>query len=233
MATHSHRKRKTAQESISTSKKTKESSNCFCEICAEKKEPQEMFRIDSCAHSFCSNCISRHVAAKIRENATAVRCPAVDCGTLLELETCRLRISAQVVARWDELLCESVIPAAKKFYCPFKDCSALLLNDGDGVVRQSECPICHRLFCAQCAVPWHGEIACEEFQGLNQDERGREDLMMRELAKSKGWKRCPQCKYYVEKTEGCLHMTCRCRFQFCYACGATWSQIHGAECQRP
>lgn len=72
----------------------------------------------------------------------------------------------------------------------------MLVNDEGAVIKQSECPICHRLFCAQCYVPWHDEIACEEFQGLNKDERGREDLMVRELGES--WKRCPPYKYYVE-----------------------------------
>ncbi|CAK9134217.1 unnamed protein product [Ilex paraguariensis] len=128
-------------------------------------------------------------------------------------------IPNEVLARWDELLCESLILAAQKFYCPFKDCSALLVNDTDGVIRESECPICRRLFCAQCSVPWHSGIGCEEFQRLNEDERGREDLMVRELARDRNWMRCPCCKFYMEKNEGCLHMTCRCKFQFCYACG--------------
>ncbi|XP_052181102.1 E3 ubiquitin-protein ligase RSL1-like [Diospyros lotus] len=214
-------------------KESGQSSHRFCEICAEKKDAEEMFRIDSCAHSFCSACISQHIAVKLGENALVVPCPAWECDGVLELDDCRPRVSTEMVARWDELLCESVIPASEKFYCPFSDCSAMLVNDEGSLIRQSECPICHRLFCAQCYVPWHGEIACEEFQGLNEDERGREDLMVRELAKSESWKRCPHCKYYVEKTEGCLHMTCRCRFQFCYACGETWSDTHGAECRRP
>ncbi|PNX78649.1 putative E3 ubiquitin-protein ligase RNF217-like protein, partial [Trifolium pratense] len=52
-------------------------------------------------------------------------------------------------------------------------------------------------------------IGCEEYQKLNVDERGREDLLVRELANQKKWKRCPRCRFYVEKNEGCLHITCR------------------------
>ena len=33
--------------------------------------------------------------------------------------------------------------------------------------------------------------------------------MPRELAREKKWRRCLQCKFYVEKTEGCLHITSR------------------------
>ncbi|CAD8120162.1 unnamed protein product [Paramecium sonneborni] len=35
-------------------------------------------------------------------------------------------------------------------------------------------------------------------------------------------KQCPNCKSWVEKSSGCDHMTCRCKFQFCYACGGVY-----------
>ncbi|XLR45127.1 hypothetical protein S83_029787 [Arachis hypogaea] len=84
---------------------------------------------------------------------------------------------------------------------------------------------------AWCGVPWHTDVACEELQSLNEDERGRDDLLLRDLAGQKKWNRCPRYKLYVEKTEGSLHITCRCRFEFCYACGEPWTTTHGG-CQR-
>ena len=42
------------------------------------------------------------------------------------------------------------------------------------------------------------------------------------LAESEGWKRCPGCGHLVELSVGCYHMTCRCRYQFCYLCRAQW-----------
>ncbi|GJS10840.1 zinc finger, C6HC-type containing protein [Tanacetum coccineum] len=38
---------------------------------------------------------------------------------------------------------------------PFKDCSALLVDDGGEAVTSSECPHCNRLFCAQCKEKSH------------------------------------------------------------------------------
>ncbi|KAA8542025.1 hypothetical protein F0562_023177 [Nyssa sinensis] len=173
-----------------------QSSHCICEICVEEKEVDEMFRNEYCHHSFCTDCISKHVATKIQESIHVVTCPGLNCKGVLEPDTCR-------------------------------DCSAMLVNDNVEVIRESECPICRRLFCAQCYVPWHSGVECEEFQGLHENERAREDLMVRELARDKKWMRCPHCKFFVEKTEGCVHLTCRCGFQFCYACGANWSESHG------
>ncbi|XP_019198321.1 PREDICTED: E3 ubiquitin-protein ligase RNF144B-like [Ipomoea nil] len=208
-----------------------ESSQAFCEICMDTKTGDEMFRIDSCRHSYCSECIGGHVAAKIQENVSAVKCLDVSCKGIIEPQHCRSIIPTEVLERWETALCESLILASQKFYCPYKDCSAMMVDDGSETVTVSECPTCRRLFCAQCKVAWHAGIDCREFQLLNEDERGREDVMLMELAKDKQWRRCPCCRFYVEKNAGCLHISCRCGQEFCYGCGAKYSSDH--VCPRP
>lgn len=203
-----------------------ESALSFCEICAERKEKDQMFKIDSCIHIFCTDCISKHISIKIQEKIHVVTCPGVACRGILDFGARSSIIPKDVRNNWDELLCESIILASQKFYCPYKDCSAMLVNDSNEIIRESECPVCRRLFCAQCYVPWHSGVECAEFQSLNVDERSREDLMMKELAKAEQWSRCPDCRYFVEKTKGCIHMTCRCGSQFCYICGITWTANH-------
>ncbi|VFQ94267.1 unnamed protein product [Cuscuta campestris] len=112
-----------------------------------------------------------------------------------------------------------MIQASEKFYCPFKDCSALLVDE-KAEIEESECPECRRLFCAKCQVPWHSEISCSDFQELNLNERQREDIQMMNLAQGKEWKRCPNCRIFVERISGCGFMSCRCGCTFCYRCGA-------------
>ncbi|KAK9274664.1 hypothetical protein L1049_021915 [Liquidambar formosana] len=137
------------------------------------------------------------------DNVLCIRCPESDCEKgVLEPEYCRPILPADVFGRWGDALCESLILASQKFYCPFKDCSALLINDGGEVATQFECPNCWRLFCAKCKASWHLGIACAEFQKLNKDEREIEDIMSVKLAKDKKSKRCPKCRFYVEKSEG-------------------------------
>ncbi|MED6191754.1 hypothetical protein PIB30_003557 [Stylosanthes scabra] len=202
----------------------------ICEICAETKETSQMFSNKNCDHSFCSDCVTKYVATKIQESITLVPCPGLNCKGFLELDSCRPMLPKELLDRWDDALCESLFLAVPKFYCPFRDCSAMLLDEndgGEGIIREAECPFCHRLFCARCHVPWHPGIECTVFQSLNEDERGREDLLLRDLAGQKKWHRCPRCKFYVEKNGGCLHIVCRCRFEFCYACGELWHANHG------
>lgn len=195
-------------------KESGQSSHSFCTICMDGKPTGEMFRNNKCSHSFCTDCIGRYVAVKIQENISTVSCPDPKCRGVLEPHLCRSIIPQEVFDRWENALCESLVLGSEKFYCPYKDCSAMLVDDGGVVVTASECPNCRRLFCAQCKVSWHAGITCGEFQALNKDEREREDIMVMELAKKKQWKRCPRCKFYVEKVLGCQHITCRLVYIF-------------------
>ncbi|KAM7257532.1 hypothetical protein ACFE04_013273 [Oxalis oulophora] len=202
----------------------------MCEICAEFKSVTQSFDIKGCNHSYCKECVSKYVASKLEESITNIRCPVTDCTGLLDPEHCRGILSQDLFNRWGHALCEGMILESQKFYCPFKDCSVLLINEGGNVVMESECPYCWRLFCARCKVPWHGGIECADFQKLNKDERQSEDIMLMKLAEEKKWKRCPACKFYVEKSSGCMFMRCRCRVAFCYYCGADFTSHNFSEC---
>ncbi len=41
------------------------------------------------------------------------------------------------------------------------------------------------------------------------------------FVKGAKFKKCPQCNFWVERSQGCSTMTCRCGKQFCYDCGGT------------
>ncbi|XP_077230540.1 E3 ubiquitin-protein ligase RSL1-like [Tasmannia lanceolata] len=206
----------------------------FCPICMEPKSPNESFTINGCSHVFCSDCMSKYVASKIQDNTARIQCPDLRCNWVLEPEFCRSILPQEVFERWGNVLCESLIIGSMKFYCPYKDCSALLLDERGGrvVINESECPHCRRLFCAQCMVSWHSGIGCAEFQKLGKDEREREDIMLMDLAKKNHWQRCPKCRFYVERSDGCLFMKCRCGFSFCYHCGAQLKDHYCRNCKR-
>ncbi|XP_022720805.1 E3 ubiquitin-protein ligase RNF144B [Durio zibethinus] len=198
----------------------------LCLICMEVKAIGEMFISNTCTHLFCTDCIGKHIGAKIQQNISLVKCPDLNCKGVIEPQFCRSVVPGEVFDRWEKALCESLILGSQKFYCPFQDCSAMLVDDGGPDVVESECPNCHKLFCAKCKVAWHAGISCCEFQNLSKDERSKEDIMMMDLAKNSKWRRCPNCKIFVEKIEGCLHISCRCGIHFCYGCGSLWNETH-------
>uniref|UniRef100_A0A0A9D9S2 RBR-type E3 ubiquitin transferase n=1 Tax=Arundo donax TaxID=35708 RepID=A0A0A9D9S2_ARUDO len=213
------------------------SSEFYCSICMETVHVRELFSIDGCTHTFCVGCVGQYITAKVEENVLSIGCPDPGCKVgVLHLEECRDVIPLQVFQRWGSALCDSAL-GALKFYCPFKDCSALLVDDhgdNEAAITQAECPHCSRMFCAQCKVAWHDSITCEEFQRLGKDERGKDDLLLRKVAQTSKWQRCPKCKMYVERTEGCVYIVCRCRHCFCYLCGSpmTRGNHHCSSCKR-
>ncbi|KAK1665736.1 hypothetical protein QYE76_053895 [Lolium multiflorum] len=201
----------------------------YCAICMETVADILKFSVSSCGHEFCFSCVAQYVAAKLGDNSARVDCPHPGCGGAgaVEPESCRGIISPDLLDKWGFLLCESALGAGK-VYCPYRECSApLLADDGREAIAQAECPHCHRLFCARCAVPWHAGVECREFQQLGQDERGRDDLLLRRLAGRQRWQRCPKCHMYVEKSEGCKcnYIKCRCGYSFCYRCASMVSAL--------
>ncbi|KAI7735472.1 hypothetical protein M8C21_017830 [Ambrosia artemisiifolia] len=199
-----------------------------CQICLEKQESWQMFMNSSCSHSFCYDCTAKHATTQIQARHKTVACPGINCNSTLDGNTLRLIIPRETLIKWDEFLCESMIPESHKLYCPFTDCSVLLINDGtNNSVTKIKCPVCRQSFCKACRVPWHSKLSCKKFGKL----KVKDDEMAVALAKKKNWKRCPNCSFFVEKTEGCVHITCRCKYEFCYTCGAKWSHGH-YECKR-
>jgi hypothetical protein len=41
------------------------------------------------------------------------------------------------------------------------------------------------------------------------------------------YKKCPKCGVFMERTQGCNHITCKCGHQWCFMCKADWS-THGS-----
>lgn len=213
----------------------------LCRICLEDKYPSEFFDSMVCSHRFCCTCITLHIRTKLQENLVSIDCPEPDCSEHLTPEQCVVILPKQTFEDWSLALVEASIPPSQKFYCPFQDCSATLVKDtvpdevgcsnGEAAVvtKESKCPECRRLFCAQCAVPWHGGLDCSELQRLSDSEREEFDLMLFKLAKENEWQRCASCKHIIERNSGCCHMTCRCGYQFCYKCGSEWYK-NGVSC---
>ncbi|KAF1870332.1 hypothetical protein Lal_00003538 [Lupinus albus] len=179
----------------------------ICQICFESKPLRESLNIEGCNHFYCTNCTLKYIISKLQDNVLNLVCPEPRCMGVLNPHYCKTFLPNNVSVWWENALSESVIPENVKFYCPFQDCSALLINDGNEgeVIRDSECPHCKRNICVQCKAPWHADLSCEKFQMM----KGKEDDLMKDLAKRRNWKRCPKCKHYVERNGGCCDMRCR------------------------
>ncbi|VFQ98940.1 unnamed protein product [Cuscuta campestris] len=167
-----------------------------CAICFEEEPMSDGFEIKVCHHVFCATCMTTYVATKIRQNVVKVTCPTPKCPSELKPRHLQTILPREVIDRWETARCESTIAESQKTYCPFNDCSVLLVDDGGEVVTSAECPSCHRLFCAQCRVPWHGMMTCREFQRKKNMNKNEQDLDKKffKLAEKKMWQKCPSAR---------------------------------------
>ncbi|XP_015935287.1 uncharacterized protein LOC107461313 [Arachis duranensis] len=184
-------------------------SSFLCEICIDTKTEVENFSITGCSHSYCTDCVVKYVGSKLDDNVINIWCPTPRCGGFLELDGCREVLPKIVFDRWDKLLCEAAVvenESERFMYCPFKDCSALMIVDDDSPT-ESECPSCNRQICVMCEAVWHHGSTCEEFGRTYNEYR-----VVMEVAARNQWMRCPNCRFFIEKKR----FTCdkiRCRYK--------------------
>jgi len=67
-----------------------------------------------------------------------------------------------------------------------------------------------------CGKEAHEGITCTERELL--DDPAEQERLNEQWALTAGVKRCPSCRVFVQKTEGCNHMTCHCGVHFCWIC---------------
>ena len=109
-----------------------------------------------------------------------------------------------------------IINDPNKKQCPKPDCDSFLKKPKSKKNKYVKCENGHQ-FCFDCLRPPHGKSSCEEV--LEKD--------FQIWSKGKIIKKCPKCKIYTEKNEGCNHMTCTsCKYQWCWLCEGEYKYGH-------
>ncbi|KAF9468397.1 hypothetical protein BDZ94DRAFT_784579 [Collybia nuda] len=163
-----------------------------------------------CNHNYCRACVINLVDACTRdESLFPPRC----CNTpfpyssLIRLLTAKLRVT------YDSKRLELEVPANHRIYCPSPTCSTFLGSSQKTFETNVMCPNCLSSVCSMCKQSSHIGENCSENAAL---------VEVRTLARREGWQTCPECHAIIELNQGCYHMTCRCRAQFCYVCAVPW-----------
>ena len=206
-----------------------------CRMCLTDPEDHTLLL---CGHRCCRGCLRRMLGMYSRPDRDLrfpMRCPIdAACGQMVSLADIRACTDRTT---FDSICSESTrtfIENAPQYrFCFAASCNGILPDHEAqrGFVR---CVSCSGEFCSSCCgkddirgVPWHKGLSCAQFQSVQRD--GGEDLLRQCLADTDG-RQCPQCRNFVIRNNGCDHMTCLCRHEFCYVCGAASSR---SVCQRP
>ncbi|KAI3973977.1 hypothetical protein MKX01_030553 [Papaver californicum] len=78
-------------------------------------------------------------------------------------------------------------------------------------------------FCCNCLDDAHRPVDYDTVHKWAVKNTAESENVTWILANSKS---CPKCRKPIKKNDGCMHMTCPCKFHFCWLCLGDWS-THG------
>lgn len=182
-----------------------------CVICMENMEPKEIRRLrPPCKHVICFECIYGYLEDKIKEaSVVEISCFAYQCKEILSHEYIidKIKDNQELVDKYTQFKKKKEIQNdPNKKFCPHPNCQSFLPKEiGKKYVT---CEEGHQ-YCFMCIQPWHKGKPCAEIV----------DKDFQLWAKDKVIKRCPNCKFYIEKNKGCNHIKCQqCKYNFCWLC---------------
>mgnify|MGYP000887854408 FL=1 len=197
-----------------------------CQICLAPlfnslpDEPEkELSVLDRCGHLFHKECLLPYLKETITTFNFPIQCPFAGCKKEVLETDLKETLPSDLYEKFEEF--------SLKFYlikvndriarCFTANCPYVIEMDRAGQITVLKCPLCKGYYCLKCEQLAHEPMTCEEKRALQQ-----EDPEIVEFVKGKSLRRCNACKFWVEKTEGCNHITCRCKNEFCYLCGLKW-----------
>ncbi|KAF7760178.1 hypothetical protein Agabi119p4_10854 [Agaricus bisporus var. burnettii] len=204
------------------SSSTTASNKDLCPVCyGTVSQPFEI----GCQHIYCSSCLRHYILSTFDNHSFPLKCTGNDA-------TCNQPLSLPLIQRFlPHQRFETLLEAAFRSYidknpetfkyCNTPGCSQVYRATTSPQVLQ--CPSCFAEVCTACYNEGHTGMTCAE-RRVHKDA-GEQEQLLRQWATKRGVKRCPSCQAWVEKTEGCNHMSCKCGAHFCWICLGVFDEI--------
>ncbi|KAG8390519.1 hypothetical protein BUALT_Bualt01G0091800 [Buddleja alternifolia] len=202
----------------------RKSGNQVCKICYESVVVENMLSV-ACGHLFCSDCWKTYISTSITKDGVGcltLRCPEPSCKAPAGLDMAELLATADEKEKLNKYLIRSYIEGnRKRKWCPAPGCEFSVQFNSDGCDSYDVVCDCDYKFCWKCMEESHRPIDCETVEKWVKKSSCDGESATWILAYTKP---CPKCHKSIEKNQGCNHMTCRCRHQFCWTCLASWNK---------
>lgn len=198
----------------------------YCLICEDSLTEEEIKNNTvKCFHSFCNYCYFNYLKEKINNNYVEnIKCPQKNCEQILYNDFIEMKLINDIpllekYKKFKERKQLILDPNIKM--CPYPDCESYARK---GKNKYIKCIKNQHKFCFECLKNWHDYKPCKI----------EEDIKFEKWKNNYKVKRCPRCKYYVEKNGGCNHITCfNCRYEWCWLCMGEYKYNHfdfGSKC---
>ncbi|MCQ2821419.1 MAG: E3 ubiquitin protein ligase [archaeon] len=184
-----------------------------------------------CGHFFCLSCYKDYLKAKIKEDPLTVlstNCPQSKCSLIIP--------SSFFVKVLSDPEDKDILNVFQKYklknftdsnadikWCPNEKCGQCVRLPGHGM-KDITC-LCGTVFCFKCLKETHKPCDCEMMETWEKKySANSEDFKWL----TENTKQCPKCGNFIQKNQGCNHMICKCRHEFCWICLGDWG-IHGSS----
>lgn len=186
---------------------------CVCWMQLDSES--EVFRLEFCGHSYCTECIQIQVTSST--TVFPLVCAADQCSQQMVIQDflalCR-RVSFTM-----QQLCEASLRSyilanpdkVKNCYTP--DCKMIYAVSEVG--ERFCCGLCGVSICTKCHVQYHDNLTCAMYQSLKREDSDIQKWIMEDTERRKC---CPNCHVGIEKVAGCNHVSCRCGVNICWVC---------------
>lgn len=195
-----------------------------CDICLEPLYSKDYAPVSDCPHFYHRECLHLFVKGEVYAKKAQIKCPDVKCSQILTPQDIEEFLDGKDLERYHNNQLDFYIASRSKdiSYCPTLGCNYPFEHSG---VSDFECPKCYNHYCLDCRVEYHEGQTCLEFKRDRVNNTfGKADEQFLQFVKGQNFKQCSNCKHWIERKEGCPHMTCRCGYQFCYRCGGRWGK---------
>jgi hypothetical protein len=192
----------------------------MCGICYDEIDISQLTWnncMNQSKHHFCDECVKKYVENEISilhfNNMGKIKCPCPDkCVAHFEDEDVQ-HFAPSTFSRYKLFSNRRIVESnPNSFFCPNPNC--INVNIGGTVLHKTNscmefrvtCGECGTKACVKCGQTHSILVSCESNIG--------NEFNTWKYSTNEGCKRCPQCMMYIEKNEGCNHMTCsKCSHQ--------------------
>ncbi|KAM7209616.1 hypothetical protein V8F20_000019 [Naviculisporaceae sp. PSN 640] len=172
-----------------------------------------------CGHTYCQQCLAVMLEQSTTEEQ---KMPPKCCTQPIPTPIIKTVLDRDDQQKFLKAVVQYSVPWEARIFCPNRSCAEFIpprAKIDPKFPFEAICKNCRTRVCVTCKRNSH------RFGQDCPDDRDLDAVL--KIGEKSGWRRCYKCRTLVELTQGCTHMTCRCKAQFCYICGAVWEPSVG------